>query len=621
LDISDLPDAVLIVDAEGRVLETNAAAERLYAIPRAEMIGQPLSALFRYQWLRPEDEALARSALATDGVWRGENAVVRRDGKVLRVEAIVTAERQAGKVVRIFAVIRDVTHRRDEAAAPLQQRVRAVSDSVQEYAIATLDLEGCISSWNDGARQLSGYTSDEVIGKSISIFYLPEDVAARVPEREMETARRTGKSEVEGWRVRKDGTRLWINEIMTPLDDPGGTLVGYTKVCRDVTERKRAEETLRNSEERVRLILERIADYAVFTQTLDGVINSWNSGAQRMFGYDESEAVGAHVRTLFTPEDQELRIPEEEIRQARESGKAASDRWLVRKDGSRLFVSGVLVALRDQGVLTELVKIARDLTEGKRLEAALREAHEELEDNVNARTRELAFEVAERRAAEERARRVLKRLISLQEDERRRIARDLHDHIGQQMTALQLRVGTLRKLAAGHAELEPQLAATERIVQQLDRDLRHFAGELRSSALYTFGLEPALTDLVSLFSSTYGIPASFQSIGLTDRRLAPDIEVNLYRIAQEALNNVHKHARASQVDVVIQRRDGEVVLSVIDDGVGFDPSATDRRRLGVIGMRERAALINGHIDIESAPGRGTSVIVSAPTVFSRATSA
>jgi signal transduction histidine kinase len=282
-------------------------------------------------------------------------------------------------------------------------------------------------------------------------------------------------------------------------------------------------------------------------------------------------------------------------------------------------VSGVLSRL---GTEPEhgFVKVARDLTERKQLEDALRREQQMLDSRIQERTSELAAsnqalerELADRRDAEARVRSLLARLITVQEDERRRIARDLHDDLGQKMTALHLKLEALRRTLEGSPH-HAQVQEAQAFVQQLDRDLDFFTWELRPAALYDLGLVPALRDYVTQWSRNFGIAAEFDSVGIGTERLRADVEINMYRIAQEALNNVYKHARATRVSVLVQRRRGELVISVEDDGIGFDASTVDAqgRAIGLIGMRERAALMNGTLDLERAASGGTAVVVSAP---------
>lgn len=379
-----------------------------------------------------------------------------------------------------------------------------------------------------------------------------------------------------------------------------------------------------HSETRLRLMIESAVDYAIFTIDAGGRIDSWNTGAARLFGYTEEEAVGASAEILFTPEDRARGAPAGEMRQAREHGRAADERWHVRKDGSRLYVSGTLTSLRDRhGALVAYVKIARDLTERKRLEETLQRTQEELERRVADRTRDLAAanrsldaQLQERRAAEQRIRRLLDRLISVQEDERRRIARDFHDHLGQQMTALRLKLESVMASALD-PPLRERLAEAHALITRLDRDLDFLTWELRPAALDDLGLAVALGNFIDEWGKNFGIAAEFHSTGLESERLGFEVETSLYRIVQEALNNVYKHARAGRIGVILERRQHEVVLIVEDDGRGFNhreypsPDHPDRG-LGLVGMRERAALLGGRLEIETSPGQGTTIIVRVP---------
>jgi signal transduction histidine kinase len=220
--------------------------------------------------------------------------------------------------------------------------------------------------------------------------------------------------------------------------------------------------------------------------------------------------------------------------------------------------------------------------------------------------------------AEERIRGLLQRLISVQEDERRRIARDLHDQVGQEVAALSLKIDALSKLLVRNPHAVPDAVDELRqITARLDEELDFVAWQLRPASLDDFGLVVSLDNYVREWSKRFGLAADFHSQGLEDSRLAPPVETNLYRIAQEALNNVHKHAHASRAGVILERRDDEVVLVVEDDGLGFEPAeqattAEPESGLGLLGIRERAAVVGGTLEIESHPGKGTSLFVRVP---------
>ena len=313
-----------------------------------------------------------------------------------------------------------------------------------------------------------------------------------------------------------------------------------------------------------------------------------------------------------------------EMETARKQGCADDERWHVRKDGSRFYVSGVMTALHD-GELTGYAKIARDLTESKRAEEELRRAHEALEQRVLERTSELAkanealqLENTERRRIERARLQLLRQLVRTQEDERRRIAREIHDHLGQQSTALRLSLEALKQQCTQHTELCGPIEQTQAIAASLDSDVDFLAWELRPASLDDLGLVAALANFVKEWSTHFHIQADYHSTGMDGERPSPETEINLYRIAQEALNNICKHAQASHVGVLLERRNQHIALIIEDDGVGFDPSQKVEADsgLGLLGMRERASLVGGTLEIESAPNQGATIFARVPVSFS-----
>jgi len=363
------------------------------------------------------------------------------------------------------------------------------------------------------------------------------------------------------------------------------------------------------------------SDDAIVSKTLEGVITSWNRGAERLFGYTATEAIGQHV-SLIIPE--ERKAEEDDVLARLRRGERIDHFETIRqaKDGRRLHISLTVSPLRDaHGTVIGASKVARDITERIRAEEALRRAHEELEERVRARTADLSsaneslrVEMAERQRVEQERIQLLTRLVLAQEDERRRIARDLHDQLGQQLTALRLTLEMLKAQSAGRTELRVQVETLEALALQLDQDVAFRVWELRPTVLEDLGLQAALTNYVRYWSTHFGVRAQLHTGRSTDERLTPEAETMMYRLAQEALNNVAKHARANHVDIVLERSAAHVALIVEDNGVGFDASSAETvgEGLGLIGMRERAALVGADLQIESTPGRGTTVILRAP---------
>ncbi len=263
------------------------------------------------------------------------------------------------------------THARNAGvdSAETEGLYRLLVESVRDYAIFALDPDGHILSWNAGAERIKGYRPEEIIGQHFSIFYPEERIAERFPQYELEVASRTGRFEDQGWRIRKDGTRFWANVIITALRDESGALVGFAKVTRDLTERRAAEDALRQSEARFRLLVTAVADYGIFVLDPEGRVASWNEGAQRMEGYTADEIIGQHF-SVFYPQDRiDAGFPDYELEVAGREGRFEDEGWRIRKDGTRFWANVVITALRDErGVLVGFAKVTRDLTERRAAE-------------------------------------------------------------------------------------------------------------------------------------------------------------------------------------------------------------------------------------------------------------
>jgi PAS domain S-box-containing protein len=260
--------------------------------------------------------------------------------------------------------------------AGVDQRLQMLVAGIRDYAIYLLDPGGHIASWNAGAERFKGYSADEIMGHHYSEFFTPEDRAAGLPERALETALREGKFETEGWRVRKDGTRFWASVLVDPIHDEKGELLGFAKITRDVTDRRRAEEALRESEQRFRMLVNGISDYAIYMLSPTGEVSNWNLGAERIKGYSASEIVGQHFSRFYTPEDQAAGMPARSLATAAETGRFETEGWRMRKDGTRFWASVVIDAIRgEDGELLGFAKITRDVTEKREASEALTRAN------------------------------------------------------------------------------------------------------------------------------------------------------------------------------------------------------------------------------------------------------
>ena len=313
--------------------------------------------------------------------------------KQRHVRASIAAVRDAGDApLYLFLQVQDVTAQR---AAELQlrlseERFRLLVDAVEEYAIFMLSPEGIVVSWNAGAQRNNGYRADEIIGRHFRAFYPREQQEGRHPEYELERALNDGHYSEEGWRLRKDGSEFWAHVLITAVFDDAGQHLGFAKVTRDITANRDAQEALRQSEERFRLLVEAVGDYAIFMLDPDGRVVSWNTGAQRSKGYTSREIIGQHFRIFYPEESQADRHPERELEIALAEGRYEEEGWRIRKDGTRYWANVVITAMfNDIGEHIGFAKVTRDRTEQRIAEQEREQTNAELEE-LNDRLQQAA---------------------------------------------------------------------------------------------------------------------------------------------------------------------------------------------------------------------------------------
>jgi PAS domain S-box-containing protein len=353
-----------------------------------------------------------------------------------------------------------------------------------------------------------------------------------------------------------------------------------------------------------------------------------NPAAEAKYGVKASEVLGLHLDAVF----ENRFIGDETREQAREAvrrkGYWRGESIHVKLDGTQFHAETSVSKMFDgNGDPFGMLAVIRDVSRRKEVEEELRQAHDRLEARVIERTSELATanealqeEIVQRTTVERQRADLLKRVVSSQEDERRRIARDIHDKLGQRVTALRLQIASLADGPVDAAKFEGNVELLQRTALRLDSEVSFLAWELRPAALDDLGLPQAAKAYLEDWSHNYKISSDFALRGFTGTyRLDPDVETHLYRIMQESLNNIIKHAHATNVNVILEKKPVGVSLIIEDNGVGFDiaavgSSGSSSHGLGLLGMNERAMLIGGEVEIESTPGSGTTVYVSIPAM-------
>lgn len=615
--VEQASDGIHTYDAKGSFIETNSKL--------CEMLGYTLEELSKLNVkdLVPAKD-LAADPIRFDELRAGktllrERRLLRKDGSLVPVEI-------SGKMIQedVFqAIIRDVTGRKqaEEALRKNENQLRFITDAIP-LLISYIDKEHRYRFVNQSYTEWFGISQEEIIGKHLSEVLGNTAYQSILPE--VETVLSGGEVVFERSVPYKSGERFMHVHYIPEIETSTGEVRGFNAFAQDISERRLAEEALRKSEEWLRAIFDASRDGILVED--EELIIYVNKSYTHLFGYDyPQELIGKHVSAVISPEDSERMLKFGRNRLRGEFPVSVYEFKGKRKDGTLIDVEASVSTSSVTG-RTYITTMVRDIAERKRTEEELRRSHEELEFRVCERTGELEkankklqVEINERELAEKERVKILHQLVTVQENERRRLARDLHDQLGQQMTVLRLELERLKKMCAGDEELSKQVEKTQEITRQLDSDVDFLAWQMRPAVLDDLGIVAALDDYIRQWSVHFSIPAEFKANRFGKIILKPEAETHLYRIAQESLNNISKHAQASKVNVFLEPRDDKAILIIEDDGVGFEPDAQApsgkvTKGNGLIGMRERAALIGGTLEIESAKGLGTTIFVKIPVL-------
>lgn len=533
--------------------------------------------------VHPEDREAVNKAYTDSLVDKSpyviEHRLVMNDGRIKLVRQQCQTEFDgSGKALRSMGTVQDITGRK--RSEQLSAQLAAIVESSND-AIISRGLDRGILTWNAAAERLFGYSAAEAIGRNVSLL-IPADQEARAAQGRALLEDGLPVSAYDAVRLGKDGRRIDVSIIASPIKDASGKMSGASLVFRDIGERKRAEV----EHAQLGAIVESSND-AILIRGPDRTILTWNAAAERLFGWSAQEAVGQSIDLIVPRERIGILQPVIE-RAARGEPVSPIETTNLRRDGARIPTQITLSPVRDKhGNIVAHSYTVRDMSELKRKEETLR--------SYATRLRELS-----------------RRLREVEETERHAISRELHDRIGQELSTLTLLLGKLaaRLTKESPGAVQKQLQDMQALLKSTVANVRDVMAELRPPVLDDYGLHAALRQLATEFARHSGISVELIGVDLQPR-LPSIVETAMFRISQEALNNIAKHAQAKKVEISLGEAAERVVLDIADDGVGFDVGETrqDRQHWGMITMHERAEAVGIALRLESAPGAGTRVVL------------
>lgn len=654
--INEVEDyAIILLDPIGIISTWNKGAEKIKGYKAQDIIGKT----FKIFYSREDKDARLPDTLLdmarTKGKANHEGWRIRKDGTRFWGNVTLTAlHDDDGSITGFLKVTRDLSERKiaeerysnyteelklkNEALRRSEERYHKMVSEVKDYAIILLDKEGSVLDWNKGAEKLKGYKAEEILGKSIRLFYSPEDKEAKVPEKILQEATEHGSVTHEGWRIRKDGTRFWANVTITPLYDDLNQIIGYSKVTQDLNERKIAEdklsntaeelkqknEALRQSEERYHKMISDVQDYAIILLNNDGIIQNWNAGASLLKGYSTSEIIGKSFKIFYPPEDVLSKLPDHLLQQARQEGKVISEGWRVRKDGSKFWGYVVITALHDEsGQMIGFSKVTRDLTERKNTE-----------DKLWATTLEL-----------EAKNKVLESLNEELSSFAYIVSHDLKEPV-RKIQVLSARQREDGKTMEQVLEYSKKIEATARGMKKLMEDLLSYS-ELSMDTRFE---KVALVNMVESAKSDLEVLINEKTASILVEQLPSvhGIPHQLHQLFLNLLSNALKFAKPSEncvIRISSRKVNGSDIdeeapmegksffeIQVSDNGIGFDPKhakkifevfhrlqGKDSSGSGIGLAIVKKVMVNhsGYVIADSEPNKGTTVKLYFPVLESR----
>jgi PAS domain S-box-containing protein len=611
--LEGFPEAILQVDKAGNILYCNPATMTLTGFSHPELLGKPIHFLTQ----TPEDginAAYQLSMASSKGKTVVEGWYRYVDGKAYWAEmTIAPLPSDHGHSGGFVCILRDVTDRKQDelALTESEERFRLLVEGVQDYSIYMLDKEGHIITWNEGGFQLTGYLSGEIIGKHFSTFYTANDLAAGIPAFELETARVSGKYETESWRLKKNESVFWAGILLTAVYNNENKLIGFSKVTKDLSARRKEETILRQSEERYRSLVEQVKDYAIFMLDDKGRIVSWNEGAKRIKGYEPEEVTGKHFSLFYPQEEITKGKPAYELKIARQYGKYEEEGWRIRKDGSKFWANVIITAVYNtEGALLGFSKVTRDLTERKLAEQGEREIAE--------KHRQIARELEILNAELTKTNYDLEQFTSI-------VSHDLKEPLRTVKSFLHVIRNQIKKGKMDHVEqfVEKSILAADRMKGLIENLLDYSQvskGPIRTEPLQLEELIEHVKQNLKGSIEASGAEVLFES---TIENIITGDRIQLMQLLQNLISNAIKFTDTVPpvIKLTHKRKLNYAFFSVADNGIGMDADSTEKifdpfRRLhaarnypgagmGLAICKKVVERHQGKIWVESQPGQGS----------------
>lgn len=589
LIVESAADLLALFDAQNRLVYMNPACERLFDDP-ATLIGSDT-----LHNVHPDDRGRVAAALSAARQQGSSSYTFRflipgHDYRYFESRITTVNQPESGEIM-LMVTSRDVTNQRASDDMLLTRELQLLeAQELSNLGFWDSDLERNSITWSSGMRRILGVDEGmECTVENYMALIHPDD------RQHSFAILASGIDTVPGFRgayriVRPDGNVRMLATLNSVIYDEAGRPQRLVGVCQDITDWKGSEERARVSEERFRLIADTAREYAFYQLDVNGHVASWNSSAEHIKGYSESEILGKHYSIFFPPEQTRRGDPEKNLAHALQHGMYEGEGWRMRKSGARFWAHVTLTPLFDEkGELRGFSKVTHDITDRQRVEEDLR-------------------------SYAERLRVTSARLAETQETERRMLAGELHDRVGPNLTALGLNLSLIANNIAQEEqpELMARLEESSLLVRRTVDVIRDVMGELRPHVLDDYGLLAALRPLATAFHKRTGI-----AVGVNGEEssvhLPKLVVIAMFRIAQEALNNVAKHSQAKRVEIAFTEANGRITLSIGDDGVGLDPKRSEmsglERGWGLMIMRERAEAVGARFALNTTPGNGVQITV------------